>query len=213
MFNRFKLFLLLVLLVVLTILFVQNRQPLALKLLCPDVSQSCWYRTPELPLALWMGLFIAAGTITSLIWQLFSAWAYSSSTPAPPSIYRDDINNATNERNVSTKMRFEEKTSLRNSDWESKSTDDNWNQIGNTAKDKELSTTESTTISSDYEIRREPENVERSGSTYSYKFREASDRNPREQLKSNNNSPDNRDSNQSNQNQSNYTESDDEDWI
>ncbi|GAB4524057.1 MAG: hypothetical protein Tsb0014_02140 [Pleurocapsa sp.] len=196
---------------------MQNRQPLALKLLCPDVNQSCWYRTGELPLALWMGVFIAAGAITSLVWQLFSAWAYSSSTKekytAPPSAYRDEVDTAANKRTTFNKPRFEEKTSLRNSDWESKSTDDNWNQIVSTTKNKESSTTEPTTISSDYEVRREPENIERSGSTYSYKFREASDRNQREQFEPDKNSSSDQDSNQSNKNQSNYTEEDDEDWI
>ena len=59
--------------------------------------------------------------------------------------------------------------------------------------------------SKSYEIKQEPQNVERSGSTYSYKYREAGDRPKRDSIKNN-----------SSESQTDFnatTESDDEDWI
>ncbi len=71
-FNRLKIFLTLLIILFLSILFWQNQELLALKLLCPDVEQSCLYQTIPLPLSLWMFIFIMVGILTSLIWQFLN---------------------------------------------------------------------------------------------------------------------------------------------
>jgi hypothetical protein len=53
--------------------YVQNQELVALKLLCSDVNNSCFYQTPSLPIAAWILLFILAGTITSLLLQFLNA--------------------------------------------------------------------------------------------------------------------------------------------
>ena len=72
LFNRLKTFLILLVLAFLSVLLWQNQELLSLKLLCPDVNQSCLYQTPPLPLAIWMLAFTLAGVVTSLIWQLLN---------------------------------------------------------------------------------------------------------------------------------------------
>ena len=169
MVHRFKFLLLLPIAVALGILFVQNQQPLSLKLLCSDEVQSCWYQTPQLPLALWIGLFILAGTITSLIWQLLNRLSYGSSGKKSYSQTNDF------ERPRSSRDRFTADAETQ-PDWQyNRASVEEEPQI-TTATNLQDSSTINKTPLSDYEVLREPEKVERSGSTYSYKFREKSDR-------------------------------------
>ena len=77
--NRLKLFLFLLIIALLGIIYFQNQEPIVLKLLCPNDVQSCLYKTPQLPLAVWIGLFILAGIITSLVWQGLNSYSYSTS--------------------------------------------------------------------------------------------------------------------------------------
>ena len=166
MLNRFKLVFLLPVLTALGILFVQNRQPLALKVLCPDIDRSCWYQSSELPLAVWMALFLLGGIISSLVWQLlnrFSSPASSKKRYSPATRdYESSSRSAAEGRSRANKRKID--LDKDDSDWESREEDGDWNSQVKAA------------VSSDYEVRREPENVQRSGSTYSYKFREASER-------------------------------------
>ena len=155
--NRFKLVLLLLIVLGLGILFVQNQQPLSLQILCPDANQFCLYQTRSLPLAAWMGLFILAGTITSFIWQLLNRLA--APVTRPKNYARaDNIDVA----QPQTKRRVSEIQ-----DW------DNQPDIAASDRDEFLETNPS--MSSEYEVRREPESVTRSGSTYSYKFKDKND--------------------------------------
>jgi len=78
--SRLKLFLLILIIAALGIVFVQNREPIALKVLCPDSTQACVYQTPSLPLAVWIGLFTLGGTIASLLGQTLNRYRYGGTT-------------------------------------------------------------------------------------------------------------------------------------
>jgi hypothetical protein len=164
MFTRFKVLLSLSILAVLGILLGQNRELLALKFLCADLTKSCFYQTPALPLALWMGLFILAGIITSLVWQILNRAAYPSVKPAKtyedPELSRSSNNNLRGNRTPN---------------WEANSEREPWDDIAtpptpNSQNGISSSTPVDTAV---YERQREPQQVQRSGSTYSYKFKEA----------------------------------------
>ncbi len=211
MVNRFKLLLLLVILAVLGVLFSQNRQLLSLKLLCPDTNGSCWYQTPQLPLSVWMGLFILAGTLTSLVWQLLNSFSYSS---AKKRSYSSDVlydngadlttkRSRKNSRSTSVAQSRQSNVSESSaSDWESSGKSEDWQpQQPLKSKVENSNPTSQTSSSSEYEIRREPENVTVSGSTYSYKFKEASDKEPKKPTTPNFNK------------ESNLDDDDDEEWI
>jgi hypothetical protein len=190
--NRFKLFLILLIVAVLGIVFVQNREPLVLKILCPDQAQSCLYQTPQLPLAIWIGLFILAGITTNLLWQVLSRFSYSSSRSkksAPDNYFYDERENLTEVRQ----------------DQEQRSRFTNTKSPTVILQDSVVQ--ERVADSSNYEIQREPQNVERSGSTYSYKYKEASDR------KSESKEDNNQKSIEPNLNKNINTDKDDEDWI
>jgi hypothetical protein len=162
MFNRFKLLLLLLVLAVLGILLGQNRDLLTLKFFCADAAKSCVYQTPSLPLALWMGLFIVAGIGTSLIWQLLNSLAYPSLKPSrnyeDPESYRSTGNKS---RTNSTP------------DWNGER--EPWD-IETVQNDNSYDSVRSATPvdSNIYERQQQPQQVQRSGSTYSYKFKDAS---------------------------------------
>ena len=154
--NRFKLLLLLLIVAILATIFIQNREPVALKLLCEDPrSQYCLYQTPQLPLAAWISLFLFGGAMTSILSQVFSRYSYSglgrkkyvqdNSDPDPNWVDRD----AASTTATTTKARF--------------------------SKGRKNDT-------SIYEAAQEPQEVERSGSNYSYKYRpNESDRNGKNQ--------------------------------
>ena len=150
--SRLKLFISILIIAVMSIVFIQNRELIALKLLCAD-NTSCVYQTPQLPLAIWIGLFILIGAILNLLGQALNRYSYSGSNRQKPTL--DD-----------------ELYSDRN--WKSSS-----------AKTKDPIILDKFPDSTNYEVRQEPQNVEHSGSTYSYKYREASDR-PKEDFKHNN---------------------------
>jgi hypothetical protein len=206
--NRLKILLLLVILAVLGVLFLQNQQPLVLKLLCPDRNTSCLYQTPQLPLAIWMGIFICGGVVTNLIWQVLHRFSYSSSKKiryASDALYDNEVKSGEgiardNTQYTDSRLNQTEVSEPLASNWGKSSYSEDWRQQSTKSSRDSLNSTPSST-SSEYEIRREPENVTLSGTTYSYKFKEA------ENKKS---SP----SNTPNLNkESNSTEDDDEDWI
>lgn len=139
--SRLKLFLAILIIAVISIVFVQNREPIALKLLCAD-DASCVYQTPQLPLAIWIIVFIIIGAIANLIAQALNRYSYANTKQKPP---LDD---------------------------ELYTSDRNWNQASK-IEDPIIRNNPDAVI---YEAKQEPQNIERSGSTYSYKYREASDR-------------------------------------
>lgn len=147
--SRFKLFLLFLIIAVLSIVLIQNREPLSLQLLCADDTGVCWYRTPQLPLAVWMGLFTLIGVIVSLLGQALNRYSYSNSG-RPKYIMDDELYPRDRDRRESSSQ-IEDSIIL-----------DKFSDTNN------------------YEAQQEPQSVERSGSTYSYKYREAGDR-PKEQ--------------------------------
>ncbi|WP_036485269.1 hypothetical protein [Myxosarcina sp. GI1] len=166
--NRFKFLLTLLLAIAFAVLFVQNREPLSLKLLCPDTASSCWYQTSPMPLALWIALFVLAGVLSSLIWQSLNSYAY-----------------ARKER----------------SRYIASEPEPNTTQFGNptsttTVANESIADT-TTSTSSAYEIEREPETIRRSGSTYSYRFKDKNELGERPEEPENNS----------------QKNSDDEEWI
>ena len=189
--SRLKIFLSLFVLLFLSILFWQNREPLSLKLLCPDINQYCLYQTPKLPLAIWMLIFILAGLVTSLIWQLlsyvstrssrrdrYSSPGYVSEGKDAPEVSQPKTKVADFPRSpTTTKTKVNPPVTdnlSKKSDWEDDNSSDDWNteeltqeKVSEQPKDKQSNEQKS------YEVRRKPENVQRSGSTYSYKYREA----------------------------------------
>ena len=165
--SRLKLILLVLIIAMLGILFVQNREPLALKLLCPDQAASCLYQTPTLPLAIWMALFIAAGVVTSLLSQLFNRYVYAGSSKR---VEYDDFEEDRNNRNKWSMGK-------ESSNEYSVSTD----RIKN-------STTKEKYTPGNYETAQKPEKIERSGSNYSYKYRDAKGESNGKSSKNSNNS-------------------------
>ena len=170
MVNRFKVLLLVPLAIALGILFVQNQQSLSIKLLCPDASQDCFYQTRRLPLALWMALSIFAGIVSSLFWQLLNHFGYSGSknryysTSSTVNNNREDLTPIRKTKGKRSRATGATKNST--SDWEDDRNSEDW----------ESQPQSNFNTASEYEVRQEPEKVERSGSTYSYKFKEKSDR-------------------------------------
>lgn len=151
--SRLKLILLALIVIVLGIVFVQNREPLALKLLCPQVNQTCLYQTQELPLAIWMTLFAVGGIVTSLLSQVLNRYAYGSKG-----------------RKRSNYSDFEEDKDK----WSGRDSQSD-RYSGSSSKVDDFSSQDKYTAGS-YEAPQKPETVERSGSTYSYKYRDVSDR-------------------------------------
>lgn len=210
MINRFKLLFLLLILILLAVVFIQNQQPLSLKLLCPDVNTSCLYRTGELPLAIWMGVFIAGGIFTSLLWQLLNRFSYSSTKQKnyATDVLYDSGENLTTKRSRDSnrypnvaRSRSSQISESSASDWENISSGEDW-QTQQPPKSEVENSQPATSTSSEYEIRREPENVTVSGSTYSYKFKEASSQEPQKSNAPNLNKESNLDE-----------ENNDEEWI
>ena len=206
MFNRFKILLALVILAVLGVLFFQNQQSLSLKLLCSDINTFCLYQTPKLPLAIWMGIFIFGGVLTTLIWQVLHRFSYSTSKTTRYNsdiLYNDEVdksNKTTRDAERYTTMSRSSQTKVSEpltSDWDKNNYREDWQDQESTKS----STDNSNSNTSEYEIRREPENITLSGTTYSYKFKEADSKKlskptTPELTK-----------------ESNLTEDDDEDWV
>jgi hypothetical protein len=152
--SRLKLFLLLLIIGVLAIVFIQNREPIALKLLCADSStQACLYQTPPLPLAAWIGLFTLGGIVTNLLGQTFSRYSYSGSVK--PKYAIDD--------------KYPDKKNWVDTGKESKP----GKYSGASIPREDSSVQDNLKSSSSFESLQEPQSVERSGSNYSYKYRPA----------------------------------------
>ncbi|MFM2314792.1 MAG: hypothetical protein RLZZ04_4068 [Cyanobacteriota bacterium] len=186
--SRIKILLLILIIAALSIVFIQNREPITLKLFCADSStQSCLYQTPALPLAVWIALATLTGAIANLLVQTLNRYGYQDSSRKKP-ILDDDLypsrdQGKNNKNNNGRQSKYSEVNSIKNN-------------LGD-----QLSDTKS------YEVKQEPKNVERSGSTYSYQYREASDRPKDDGGSSKKNSL--RPEVDSNPNH----EADDEDWI
>ena len=147
--SRIKIFLLILIIAALSIVFIQNREPTTLKFLCGYGSSYCLFRSTELPLALWIALFTLNGIAINLLGQVLNRYSYSGSKRQK---YPPDNELYSNEA------------------WrENDATPTNYTNPQSTIKDKFQDATS-------YEVRQEPQNVERSGSTYSYKYKEAGDR-------------------------------------
>lgn len=181
--SRLKLILLVIIVAILGIVFVQNREPMVLKLLCPDQAESCLYQTPSLPLAIWMTLFILGGVLTSFLSQVFNRYRY-----AGVGRQRSNSDDFEEDRN---------KWSMKNSK------SDKYSASSETIQDKYSS--------SSYEIPQKPESVERSGSTYSYKYRDAKGESENKVSIKDNNS--NKTSLESEIDSDIDRDKDDEDWI
>lgn len=152
--SRLKIILLIFIIAALAIVFVQNREPIALKLLCAEQIQSCPYKTPPLPLALWIGLFALLGAIANLSVQVLNTSGYKSSRRPKATIDDDLYPDPRNRQNQSRQ-----------------------NKYSVSAIDSEdLSAKNQFSDATSYEVKQEPQSVERSGSTYSYKYREVDDR-------------------------------------
>lgn len=184
--SRIKILLLILIIAALSIVFIQNREPITLKLFCADSStQSCLYQAPPLPLAVWIALATLTGAIANLLVQTLNRYGYQDSSRKKP-ILDDDLYPSRDKEEKNNNGRQSKYSEVNN----------NKNSLGD-----QLSDTKS------YEVKQEPKNVERSGSTYSYQYREASDRakndvdsNKRNSLRPEVDSNANR-------------EADDEDWI
>jgi uncharacterized integral membrane protein len=153
--NRIKILLLILIIAALSIVFVQNREPITLKLFCADSStQSCLYQSRPLPLAVWIAAATLTGAITNLLVQTLNRYGYQDSSRKKPML-DDDLYPSQSKETKSTNDRQSKYSEVNSSK----------NNFGD-----QLSDTKS------YEVKQEPKNVERSGSTYSYQYREVSDR-------------------------------------
>lgn len=175
--SRIKIILLILIIALLGIVFIQNREPIVLKILCGYGTTFCFYRSPSLPLGIWIALFTLFGAIANVLVQTLNSYGYQNSGRAKSSLDKDLYSNQNNWQPTSSRSTNNLKDA---------SAGDSFPEIGN------------------YEAKQEPQNVERSGSTYSYKYREKSDR-PKSYERSPNSAEDvgsNLDSDR-----------DDEDWI
>lgn len=186
--SRIKIILLVLIIAVLSIVFIQNREPVALKLLCGYGTSLCLFQSRSLPLAVWIGLFTLLGAIANLLIQTLHNYGYEDSRKQKLSL--DDDLYPSNQS----------KSGRKSNNYTNKSATSILNKEDSIIQDKFSS-------SSNYEIRQEPQNVERSGSTYSYKYREAADRPQKSQESSK------KTATESENNFNTSQEQDDEDWI
>ena len=145
--SRLKIFLLISIIAALSIVFIQNREPTTLKFLCGYGSSYCLFRSTELPLALWIGLFTLNGIAINLLGQVLNRYSYSGSKK---------------QKYVPNDELYSNETKWR----EDAATATNYSEPEEIVQEKFRDAT-------NYEARQEPQNVERSGSTYSYKYKEA----------------------------------------
>jgi hypothetical protein len=216
--NRLKLLLLLLIIAALAIVFVQNQEPITLKLLCPDTTQACLYQTRQFPLAVWIGLFTLGGLLTNLLGQVFSRYGYASSS-------KPKYTTASKPRYTNNDLYPEQQN------WVDEDREQKFQKV---ERNQRNYSTDSTQIqdspildgfnkSNSYEKPQEPQNVERSGSTYSYKYRTVTERSPKVGFASSPNldaepSPNIKDSTAKTSNESVResninSQEDDEDWI
>ncbi|MEN9568542.1 MAG: hypothetical protein RLZZ69_3738 [Cyanobacteriota bacterium] len=151
--SRIKILLLILIIAALSIVFIQNREPIALKLFCADSSQNCFYRTPPLPLAVWIALATLTGAIANLLVQSLNLYGYSDDR-RKRAIAENDLYPNSN-------------TAWNHNDRQSKYSE---------AESSRDYFPEQISEAKSFEVKQEPQNVEKSGSTYSYKYRESGDR-------------------------------------
>ncbi|BAZ45381.1 hypothetical protein NIES4102_24030 [Chondrocystis sp. NIES-4102] len=164
--SRLKLLLLLLIIAALAIVFVQNQAPITLKFLCPDpTATSCLYKTPQLPLAVWLGIFTLAGMLTNLLSSLFSSYGNSAKQKYSPAARQQYIENDPYAQNWIDEAR-------QTSTYSTRSTSNQ--TIGITDKYEQATS---------YERPQQPQNIERSGSNYSYKYRAATERSSNPDIK------------------------------
>ena len=188
--SRIKIILLILIIAVLGIVFVQNREPISLKFLCGDEASFC-LRSQPLPLAVWIGLFTLMGAIANLLIQTLNNYGYQDSGKQKVSL-DNDLYPSNRNRQRKTNRKHQSSTStidLQDSLVRDKFSDEN-----------------------NYEIKQEPQSVERSGSTYSYKYREAGERPNSYQERTKKTSTES-EINSSEINSNVTPEQDDEDWI
>lgn len=151
--SRIKILILVLIIAALSIVFIQNRDPIALKLLCADPSQACLYQTPTLPLAAWITLATLTGAIANLLVQTLNRYG-SSDSSRKKALIDDDLypSDQAWKSEHNRQGKYSETTSFEDS------VEDRIPQVKS------------------YETKQKPQNIERSGSTYSYKYREAGDR-------------------------------------
>ena len=183
--SRLKILILVLIIGALAVVFIQNKEPVALKLLCNDVnSQYCLVQTAKLPLATWISIFLTGGIITNLISQVFSRYSYVSFN----------------------KTRYSENQKIakdKNKNWVDRNSEPN---SYSASKIKDNVTKEKKSVNNSYEASQKPQEVERSGSNYSYKYRPA-DKTKNSQVKTKNTSID------LGKNANIASELEDEDWI
>ena len=182
MFNKFKLLLVTILLAILGILFFQNQEPIALKVLCADTSsQYCWYQTSTQPLAVWMSLFLILGLMSSLIWQVLQSLGSSESTEnydnksftSQRKSYSQRVpKSSSSKTSRSTNSKSSNKSSTSPSDWEYSGQGEDWeSEQSPSSKVNPKVAQDEFVKGSNFETRQEPKNINQSGSTYSYQFK------------------------------------------
>jgi hypothetical protein len=159
--NRLKLLLLLLIVAALIIVFVQNQEPITLKLLCPDTTQTCLYQTRQFPLAVWIGLFTLAGMLTNLLVQVFSRYGYASSG--------QQKSTTVNKQRYTDNDLYPDRQNWVDEDGDRRKYSSNSTQL------QDSPVVDKFDKSTSYERPQEPQNVERSGSTYSYTYRTATE--------------------------------------
>ena len=196
--NRLKILLILFVLAFLSVLLWQNQELLALKLLCSDVNQSCFYQTPQLPLALWMSVFTLAGVITSLIWQslnYLSTKGSSQNRSSASTRYASEVENIPTSSQTTTKFTntqpsnqskqplnrssVETKTKdnspstnfTERSDWEEENRHDDWDtEESNQEKTTKQSASKQIKENKRQKLSKDSATTQSSDHTYSYKF-------------------------------------------
>ncbi|MEL6441149.1 MAG: hypothetical protein AAFQ80_18075 [Cyanobacteria bacterium J06621_8] len=180
--SRIKIIILILLIAVLSIVFIQNRDTeVALKFLCGDVNSTFCPQSIPLPLTVWIVLFTLLGAIASGLIRFLDRYRHNGSE-------RKSVN-------------FDDE--LYSSNWRS----DRLNKDSGSSQARLKKPKQDRAFQNNsYETEQEPQSVERSGSTYSYKYREAGAEKSKQQDIQDETQP-------SSQTNSERTQDDDEDWI
>lgn len=183
--SRIKIIILILIVAVLSIVFIQNRDPIALKFLCGSDSNAFCPQSIPLPLAVWIGLFTFTGAILGSLIQALNRYGYH--------------------RSGRKSVTFDEELYSSRREWQSSA--NRRDRATDSSPGLQDVSDQDHSATSSFEVKQEPQNIERSGSTYSYKYREASE-------KQNNNHDSIRSTSRDPEIDSNGTQDDnDEDWI
>ena len=164
----------------LTVFIWQNQKLISLIFLNTNIAI-------QLPVAVWIVLFVGAGILTSIVWQFLNNLqiraALRSASEEKPEVYFSEPRSSDYQRPPRSNPR-----NFSNSDWNT--TDDlDWDDSGNHNQDDwniEEPPVESTYSKDDfddrreeegknYEVRQQPQSISHSGSVYSYSYREKND--------------------------------------